>query len=196
MQRIGGTDESLSGVLRSGGPERLTKGEFQGTRTSAFSRIERMIKVISMQAFQDLGYMMASHTQQLMSEDTYVDITGRWQEELMSVFGNNAKTKVSPFDLLVDYDVTVNEPNLGGGDIDMWTQVYKTISENQGIAQQFDMVRLFEFIAQLGGAKNISDFKVKPQVLPDEQVMRMAEQGNVVPMNRSLPMIGGGNVRI
>ncbi len=192
MQRIGGTDESLSGSLRSGGPERLTKGEFQGTRTSAFSRIERMIKVIAMQAFQDLGYMMASHTQQLMSEETYVDITGRWQEELVSVFGNNAKAKVSPFDLLVDYDVKVTENDLSGGDLSMWSQIYKTIAENQGLAQQFDMVRLFEFIAQLGGAKNISDFKVKPQVLPDEQVMNMAQQGKVVPMNRSLPMLENG----
>jgi hypothetical protein len=192
MQRIGGTDESLSGVLRSGGPERLTKGEFQGTRTSAFSRIERMIKVIAMQGFQDLGYMMASHTQQLMSESTYVDITGRWQEELISVFGNNAKAKVSPYSLLVNYDTMVNEPNLGGGDLELWTQVYKTITENQGLAQQFDMVRLFEFIAQLGGAKNISDFKVKPKVLPDEQVLNMAQQGNVIPMNRALPMVGGG----
>ncbi len=194
MQRIGGTDESLSGVLRSGGPERLTKGEFQGTRTSAFSRIERLIKVISMQAFQDLGYMLAEHTQQLMSEETYVDITGRWQEELVSVYGNNAKAKVSPFDLMVNYDVMVTESNNQGGDLNLWTQVYKSISENQGLAQQFDMVRLFEFVAQLGGAKNISDFKVKPKVLPDEQVIRMQEQGNVLPMKQALPMMGGGNV--
>jgi hypothetical protein len=189
MNKIGGADESLMGALRQGGPERLTKGEFQGTRSSAISRVERLARIISMQSMQDLGYMMAEHTQQLMSEETYVDITGRWQEELTQIFGNGSKAKVSPFDLMVNYDVMVSDGSLPNGSMESWSQIYKILAENPGLGQQFDMVRIFEYIATLGGAKNVSDFKIKPKILPDNEVMDQANKGNIIPM----PGIGGMN---
>ena len=43
-----------------------------------------------MQALQDIGYMFASHTQQLMSQDQYVSIAGRWSEDLGKVYGKEA----------------------------------------------------------------------------------------------------------
>jgi len=67
MNNLVGTDESMMGSMRQGGPERLTKAEYQGTRQSSFSRLEHMAKVVSMQAMQDIAYFFASHTQQLMS---------------------------------------------------------------------------------------------------------------------------------
>ncbi len=188
MQRIGAVDESLMGILRQGGPERLTKGEFQGTRSSAISRVERLARIISMQAFHDLGYMMAEHTKQLMSEETYVDITGRWQEELAQMFGNDKRAKVTPFDIMTNYDVTISDGSLPNGPTELWSQIAKILTENPGVGQQFDMVRIYEYIFTLGGAKNVSDFRVKPKVLPDEQVMEQANRGNIVPLpQRGVP---------
>jgi hypothetical protein len=185
MNKIGGADESLMGSLRQGGPERLTGAEFQGTRSSAISRVERLARVISMQSMQDLGYMMAEHTQQLMTEETYVDITGRHQEDLSQVFGNGKKAKVSPFDLMINYDVMVSDGSLPNGSMDSWTQVYKLLVENPGVGQRFDMVRIFEYIATLGGAKNVGDFKIQTKVMSDEQVMNQAQQGNIMPLENN-----------
>ena len=67
MDRISGADQSMQGSLRQGGPERLTKSEFQGTRGSAVSRLQRIAMIIGMQFFQDIGTMFAVHTQQYMT---------------------------------------------------------------------------------------------------------------------------------
>jgi hypothetical protein len=143
-----------------------------------------------MQAFTDLAYMMASHTQQLMSQEVYVDITGRWQDELQAVFGGETKAKVSPFDLLIDFDVIGSGASIPSGSMDLWTQMFKILAENQGLSQQFDMIRIFEYIAQLGGAKNVSDFRVRSKVMPNEQVLKQAQAGNIMPLSEA----GGGYV--
>ena len=48
------------------------------------------------------------------------------------------------------------------------------------IAQEYDWTRIFAWVAQLAGLKNISQFKV--QVVPDAQLQQQAQQGNVIPM--------------
>jgi hypothetical protein len=183
MQKIGGADESMMGALRQGGPERLTGQEFQGTRAGAVSRMERIAKVISMQAFQDIGYMFASHTQQLMKKDAYINTVGRWQEELTSVYGASRQMKVTPWQLLINYDVEVKDGSIpGGGDAQMWIRLYDILAKNPNLGNQFDMKRIFEHIATNMGARNVSDFRVQTKVVPDEIAMRERERGNVVPM--------------
>ena len=87
MQKISGADDSMMGSLRQGGPERLTGAEFKGTRTGAVSRLERVARVIGMQAMQDIGYFFASHCQQLMQDEVYVKVTGDWQDVLIKEYG-------------------------------------------------------------------------------------------------------------
>lgn len=184
MQKIGPSDESMMGALRQGGPERLTKGEFQGTRASAGMRLERIAKIISLQAFHDLGYMFASHTQQLMSDETYVKITGRWEETLREVYKSSPQMKVRPQDLFIDYDVEISDGSVPTGDGEAWGTLYKILAENPLIGQQFDMVRIFEHIALILGAKNVQDFRVKPKALPDEEVAQGVKRGNLIPINQ------------
>ncbi len=42
----------------------------------------------------------------------------------------------------------------------------------------YDVGKIFEFIAELGGARNISQFKLMPQ----EQMQQMLQNGNGVPI--------------
>jgi hypothetical protein len=50
--------------------------------------------------------------------------------------------------------------------------------------QQYDMAKIFAFVAQLGGLKNVGRFRV--QVVPDGQLQHQASMGNVVPMKANL----------
>ncbi len=188
MQKIGGSgDESSMGSLRKGGPDRLTKAEFQGTRFGTMSRFERMAKVIGMQGMQDIGYMFASHTQQLMKQETYVKTIGRWQFELEQEFGKS-RIKVTPYDLLINYDVFVRDGSVPGGNFsDGWLQMFKTISSSPELLQEFDIVRIFKHIARNMGAKNVSDFVrkkgISASLLPDNTVENQASRGNIVPIS-------------
>jgi len=189
MQTLGAADNPMMGSLRSGGPERLTKGEFQGTQAGAGARLGRIAKVIGLQAMQDLGYMFASHVQQLMTQELYTTTTGRWQETLTGHMGENAqRMKVTPFDVLVDYDVLVRDGSVPGGNFnESWTQMFQIIASNPELQQSFDIGRIFKYIATNMGAKNVDEFiRVKPQMMPDEQVQEQAQAGNIVPMQEAM----------
>ena len=188
MDRVSGADQSMQGALRQGGPERLTGQEFRGTRGSAMSRLQHISMTIGMQFMQDIGTMFAAHTQQYMSQDTYVRIVGRHAEALQKNFGANSK-KVSIYDLAINYDLIVRDGSIPGGNFsEAWIDLFKTIGTSEELSQQFDVTRIFMYIAGQLGAKNIEDFKrnvdrVQGQVMPDEQVAQQAQAGNLVPIN-------------
>ena len=190
MQKIAATDDPIMGSLRRGGPERLTKGEFQGTQQGGYSRLARIAMIIGLQAMQDIGYQFATNTQQLMDEETYVRATGRWQEQLMGEYGvqPNGRIKVSPFDLLVDYDVFVRDGSVPGSNFsEGWLQMFNILAGSEELMQQFDMTRIFMHIARSMGAKNVEEFKrnasqIQPTVMSDEGVAREVEKGNLTPV--------------
>ena len=181
MQKVAGSDNAVMGNLRQGGPERLSSAEFQGTAQGAINRLERVAKVVGLQAMQDLGYLCASHTQQLMSEETKVSITGRWKEQLVREYGNSA-IMVDPDELLVDYDVMVRDGSIPGGNFSQtWLQMFQTIGQSEELAAQFDVGRIFTHIARSTGAKNVEQF-IRIKQLPDDQVEEGERKGNLVPI--------------
>lgn len=187
MDRIIGADGSMQGALRTSGPERLTSSEFQGTRGSAVSRLQRVAMIIGYQAMQDIGTMFAVHTQQYMSQSTYVKIVGRYAEQLYKTF-NKERIRVTPYDLSVNYDLIVRDGSIPGGNFSSsWIDLFKVIGGQPELMQQFDVTRIFMYIAQQLGAKNVEDFRrsvsnTKMTTMPDEQVDREVEKGNMIPV--------------
>ena len=189
MQKIASTDDPMMGSMRQGGPERLTSKEFQGTQVGAISRMERIAKVIGLQAFQDVGEFFASHTQQLMTEDVFVKITGNWQDLLMQEYGgqvNRGRIKVRPKDLDIAYDVVVRDGSVPGGNFsETWVQLFNILGQNPELAQRFDVVRIFTHIARNLGAKNVNEFVRKTNVntmtAPNEAISQGVQQGNLIP---------------
>lgn len=188
MDRISKTDQSMAGTVRQSGPERLTKGEFQGTRSSAVSQLQRIAMIIGMQFMQDIGEMFAVHTQQYMTKETYVKITGRYEEQLLAQFGSNAtRAKVSPLNMAINYDLITRDGSIPGGNFsEAWVQLFQIIAGQPELYKSFDITRIFMYIAQQLGAKNVEDFRrnlnqIQPQQMPDEQVLRQAEAGNIIP---------------
>ena len=188
MDRISGADQSMQGAQRQGGPDRLTKGEFQGTRSSAVSRLQRLAMIVGMQFMQDIGTMFAVHTQQYMSQETYVSIVGRNAEQLMKTFGKErTKAEVSPYDLAINYDLIVRDGSIPGGNFnESWIEMFKIISTDPQLRNEYDTSRIFMYIAQQLGAKNVEDFKrdvnrIQPEVRSDEDVLREEERGNLIP---------------
>jgi hypothetical protein len=191
MDRISGADQSMQGALRMSGPERLTGAEFQGTRGSAISRLQRIAMIIGMQFMQDIGTMFAVHTQQYMSQETYVGIVGQYADQLASTFGGTKKRlRVTPYDLAINYDLIVRDGSIPGGNFSQsWIDLFKIIGTQPELMAQFDVTRIFMYIAQQLGAKNVEDFRrnmnnVQGKVLPDETVANEAQKGNLVPVGQ------------
>jgi hypothetical protein len=191
MQTIGGTDNAIMGSLREGGPDRLSAQEFKGTAQGAVNRLERVAKIIGLQAMQDIGYMFACHAQQLMSKDVYVKTAGEWPKTITENFNvREGRVLVEPDDILVEYDLLTRDGSIPGSNFsDSWLQLFQTIGNNELLLQRFDIVRIFEHIATQLGAKNVADFRLQQRPIsaitaPDEAVMRQVEQGNLTALEQ------------
>lgn len=188
MQTLSGTDNPMMGNLRSGGPDRLTGAEFQGTMQGAVSRLERVARITSYQSLQPIAQFFASHAQQLMEQETYISTVGSWPERIQSIYGTQSDPiPVTAYDLVIDYDVKMRDGSIPGGNFSQsWIQLYQIITANPELAQQFDTVRIFKHIATNLGAKDVDDFerKVAPNVraAPDEEVAAAAQAGNLQPI--------------
>ena len=188
MDRISGADQSMQGSLRMSGPERLTGAEFSGTRSSAVSRLQRLAMIIGMQFMQDVGTQFAVHAQQYMTQDAYIAIVGRYAEALQKNFGpGKTRGRVSPSDLAINYDMIVRDGSIPGGNFSQsWIELFKVIGTSPELMQQFDVTRIFTYIAQQLGAKNVEDFRrnvnqIQMTQMPDEQVQQQVQAGNFIP---------------
>lgn len=195
MDKVAGTDAATMGSLRMGGPERLTGKEFEGTRSSAFTRLERIARIIGVQAMQDIGYMFAYHTQQFMSQEVYLSTTGRWQEVLAAEYGAEmgptARIKADPFDLLIDYDVKVRDGSVPGSNFSgVWANMFEILASHPELQQTFDITRIFKHIARNSGAKNVDEF-IRVDRMTDQQAAQQAQAGNIIPINQAMGGVGG-----
>ena len=191
QQKIGGADDVAMGSLRQGGPERLSSAEYKGTEAGQLSRMARIARVIGLQAMQDIGKMFGAHTKQLMSEEQFVKITGRWQSILLKEYGvgkiqkNHGRISVSPFDLLVNYDTIVRDGTIPGSNYSaVWERMFDSIAKNPELQNEFDLTRIFGHIARNNGATNVQDF-MKVQIGDDDLVQQEAKKGNLVPINET-----------
>jgi len=184
MNRVSAVDEAAMGAMRKSGPERLTSAEFQGTRTGAYSRLERIARIIGAQGMQDIGYMFASHTQQLLSNDTFARAVGDNAQILMDEYGvePGGIIPVSPRDLYIDYDVTVRDGSVPGNNYSkVWENLFKIVASDQELRQIFDITRIFKHIARNNGAKEVNSF-VRMRTAPQEQIQQQVQAGNFVPV--------------
>jgi hypothetical protein len=188
MQRVSAAVDSAQGIVRAGG-ERRSATEYRATASNALSRLEHIAAIISMQFFRPVAYILASQTQQFMSTAVYTKMVGSWPEELAAIYGKEG-LEIAPEDILVDFDVIARDgsiPAAGAANADLLVQLFQIISSNPELSNQFDVARLFERIATSLGDKNVRDFiKQQPQTqvtpVPTEDLLRAAEQGNVVPI--------------
>ena len=187
MNQVSGADDAVMGSLRQSGPDRLSAAEFTATNSHAMGRLESLARIVGSQYLHDLGYMLAMHTQQFISAPVYIQTVGEWQQQLQTMYGNtihNNRMKVTPSDLNIDYDIVVNGQDIRGqAQAGMWLQLYQTILQNPWIAPEYDLGRIFRYIAVSLGAKNVDNFlRVQPVLAPTGDVMAGVQAGNMMPV--------------
>lgn len=143
-----------------------------------------MAYLISMQSMLDTGWMMAYHTQQFLSEKTYVSVVGSLEEQLRNEFGIAAKrgrVAISPEMLNIKFDVLPRDGTIPGGqNVESLLAAYQVIASQPQLAAHFDMTRIFLHIMRESGVKNVEQFRVK--TAPDETVRDQVQAGNAVPV--------------
>jgi len=93
------------------------------------------------------------------------------------------RVKVSPFDILVDYDMKVRDGSVPGNNFsEVWMRMFDILATHPELDAKFDIVRIFRHIARNAGAKNVTEFeRPAAKIVPDEKALRGAEAGNLIP---------------
>jgi len=191
MKQVSGATDLAEGRMAPR-TSRISASEINQLSQSALSRLEKMARIVSMQAMEPTGIMFASHVQQLMEEETYIKTVGDLEQQLRGTYGvepENDRVSVNPLDMIVKYDVMPHDGTMPGSEnADTWIQLYEIIVNNEMLAQQYDHPRIFQHIARQMGAKNVEAFvnRESPQVMPDDQVDEQIRQGNLVDNGQQL----------
>lgn len=187
-----GANEQLQGIMRTKG-ERVSAEEASGTKVGSLTRIDRSIRVASLQVMIDLAYIYGANTQYYMDKGLWVDLTGQWERELRAEFGKDGKERVyvDPSMITVGFDVIPHDTaTLRSDNPQAWIQLLQLRATDPELLMKISGVRTFLHVARLLGAKNASEFQrtqqeiqaLKAQIMPDQQVEKEAQAGNIVPV--------------
>ncbi len=192
IQRVTGVNDSIMGMV--GSSKRQTATEVRTSSSFGINRLKTNAEYFSATGFVQYATVGLQMTQQYMDMAQKLRIAG----DTMAHMGADAYMQVSPEDIQGQFDfvpVDGTMPVDRFAQVNLWTQLMAQLRNFPQIMQQYDMGRIFAWVAQLGGLRNIQQFRVN--VSPDVQLDNQAQQGNVIPIGaaggpgRESPGAGG-----
>lgn len=178
-QRVGGVSDNVMGMINPGG--RRTATEVRTSSSFSANRLKTSCEWFSSVGWAPLAQKLLQSTQQLYDTPRKHRIVGdlaQWGDRYLTV----SPEDIQGFFDFVPVDGTM--PVDRYAQANLWNQMFVTISKMPMILQQYDVAKLFGFVAQLAGLKNITQFRV--QVQPDVVLQQQAQAGNVVPARVNL----------
>ena len=178
---ISAVTDNMRGQQDSGG--RKTATEIRATIEAASSRLAAHAQFISGASVVDLGKQWSLNIQQYLSDDFAIDVLGE--------YGAEAPVHIDLRAVTGDFYFPVHDGSLPMDKValfDIWQQALQFVAGNPQLQAAYDVGRIFEFVAKLGGAENIDQFRLNH--MPNQMVNAQAQAGNLIPLAN---VVGGGN---
>lgn len=176
LQRLLGVTDQVMGMMAGGG--RRTATEIRTSTGMGVNRLKTNCEYFSAMGFTPLASKALQRTQQFYRGDQYYRIAG-------DLLRNPERLLVTPdmikgeFDYIaVDGTLPVDKFALAN----LWKELLAGMVQ-MNIAQAYDVPGIFNWVAQLAGAKNFDRFRI--QVDPTQNVLAQAQAGNVVPLSEA-----------
>lgn len=196
MRMTGASDAMQAQVTK----DKRTWGEIQQVNTGASMRMGFYAQLIDAMAIAQMARRWIMNRQQFTDREQFVRITGEFSREMMMSRDpryQNGFMRVTPDDLVGNFDYVTRSgpmPADPADSIQSWTVLSETLAKApmlfqvpDSMGRVPDMQELFkEFVRGPLGIRNIESFYKSlappPTVLPDEEVMRQKQAGNVIPL--------------
>lgn len=175
-----GVNENLMGVQQAGG--RKTATEIRTSGESAVSRLAGLARVISSQGIVELTEQMVLNAQQYLSDD--------FQFMVLGSDARRAPVTVGIDGLVGDFFYPIHDGTLPidrVAMVDVWKEVLISVLRDPELRQHYDTAKIFEYVAELGGAKNIEQMRRQPgeiALASDEDVAEGERKGDLVPISQ------------
>lgn len=175
IQRIIGATDNVMGVQSQG--DRETATSFRGRTTLAINRLKTGAEYLSHQGVGPHATLLVQNTQQYMEIERMFRVAGS------TASGTEPFVEVTPDTILGFYDYMPINGSLPIDRVALANTMKEVLAGAVKIPQigaTYDLPRLFAFIYETLGVRNIDQFRV--QVQPDAQVAAQAQAGNLVPL--------------
>lgn len=179
-ERTIGVNDQIMGLINSGG--RKTATEVRTSSSFGVNRLKTMSEYMSATGFGAHAQKLVQNTQQYYDAPQKFKIAGN----LIPDMGMPAAQKflsVTPDDIKGFFDF---EPVDGTLPVDrlalanLWKEILLQMRVVPGLIMQYDLGRIFAHVANLGGIRNLQQFRI--QVDSPESLIQQADKGNVVPL--------------
>lgn len=178
---ITGVNDNMRGIQTAGGRRSATEARM--SMQAGASRLQQMAVRISTQAFHPMAQQMIYNLQQFMPRDMWLEVTG----DDRSVEGE----RVTPDMLVGNFNFQISDGSLPFDKtalVEVWKEILFGIGRDPELRQTYDMGKIFNYTAELGGARNISSFKRSPQELMQlRAAMNPGAQPGMQPVGAAQP---------
>lgn len=181
MQRAIGVNDNIMGAVNASG--RKTATEVRSSTSFGINRLKTNCEYFSAMGFGPFAQMMLQTSQQRYELDRMYRIVGD-----AARFDGGKYLRVTPEQIAGFYDFVAVDGTLPVdrfAQANLWQQLIGQVSKVPQVAQQYDLGKIFGWVAQLAGIKNLERFKIN--IVPDEQAMQNAQMGNTIPMTGTPP---------
>lgn len=179
-QRASGVSDQIMGMLNQTGRRSAT--EVRTSSTFGINRLKTQAEFFSATGWAPISEMFVSNSQQLYEVEMKLKIVGDLALQAGQGFIN-----VTPEMIAGSYDFVPVDGTLPidrFAQANLWKELLGQFRAIPELMVRYDIGRIFEWVAQLAGLKNITQFKVQvlpPGVMPGPGMPAMPG-GNVVPI--------------
>jgi len=177
IQRVTGANDTIMGMINAGG--RKTATEVRSSTSFGVNRLKTQCEWFSCTGFAPLTQSLTQRTQQFYSSDKKFRLVGDIAA-LNPTFANITPEQIAGF---YDYEpVDGTLPVDRFAQANLWQMMMGQLRYYPQILQQYDIAKIFAWVANLAGIKNMAQFKITPDALMAQQVA----SGNVVPISSAM----------
>lgn len=180
-ERITGVNDQIMGVLAQGG--RKTATEVRTSTGFGVNRQKTIAEYISHTGFSAHSQRLVQNSQQHYDAMKKLRIVGTLAQDM----GDQALRRfldVRPDDIQGFYDFVPVDGTLPVDRLamaNMWKELLLQMRNVPGLLLRYDLGRIFSYVANLMGVRNIGQFKI--ELGSPAALMQQAQAGNIVPLS-------------
>ncbi|MCF6237459.1 MAG: hypothetical protein L3J79_01365 [Candidatus Marinimicrobia bacterium] len=175
-ERITGVNDQIMGVANQS--SRRSATEVRSSNTFSVNRLKTVAEYGSAMGFGPLASMMVQNTQQYYTGEKKFRLTGNAGIMAGAKFINVTPEEIAGSYMFLPVDGTLPVDKFAQANL--WRGLMGEMRQIPQLAAQYDISKIFAFVAQLAGLKNIDQFRI--EVVPDGSLDSQVMAGNVLPM--------------
>lgn len=178
MQRVTGVTDNIMGMVNAGG--RKTATEVRQSTTFGINRLKTNCEFFSAMGFGPLGQKLVQGTQQNYNTEQKLRIVG--DLAMMSPgFIDVDPDRIAGFYDFIPIDGSLPVDRFAQANL--WQQMLGQMSKVPQVMAQYDLGKMFGWVAGLAGLKNLQQFRV--QVMDPGMLAAQVQAGNAVSMKQN-----------